>query len=131
LRSRLHEILDAGHEVALHGYTHRSPAALSRAEEEDELVRARAVLEGLGAELQGYRSPSWEFSEHTVGLLAEHGLRTWAQALLNWGVSDPRVSVSIPATASAAHMTDNCAVGAARRFDAAFRARVATLAARL
>ena len=66
-----------------------------------------------------------------LSFLAEHGLRTWAQALLNWGVSDPRVSVSIPATASAAHMTDNCAVGAARRFDAAVRARVATLAARL
>jgi peptidoglycan/xylan/chitin deacetylase (PgdA/CDA1 family) len=72
---RVREILAAGHEVALHGYTHRSPAGLSRPEEEEELTRARAVLEGLGAELQGYRSPSWEFSEHTIELLAAHGLR--------------------------------------------------------
>ena len=72
---RVRQILAAGHEVGLHGYTHRSPAALSREEEEDELVRAKAILEGLGAELAGYRSPSWEFSDHTVGLLAEHGLR--------------------------------------------------------
>jgi aryl-alcohol dehydrogenase-like predicted oxidoreductase len=63
--------------------------------------------------------------------LADHGLQTWAQALLNWGVSDPRVSVSIPATADAAHAADNCAVARARRFDAAARERVAALAARL
>ena len=72
---RVRQILAAGHEVGLHGYTHRSPAALSREEEEDELVRAGAILEALGAELHGYRSPSWEFSEHTVELLAAHGLR--------------------------------------------------------
>jgi peptidoglycan/xylan/chitin deacetylase (PgdA/CDA1 family) len=72
---RVRDILAAGHEVALHGYTHRSPATLARAEEEAELVRAKGVLEGLGAAPVGYRSPSWEFSAHTVGLLAEHGLR--------------------------------------------------------
>jgi peptidoglycan/xylan/chitin deacetylase (PgdA/CDA1 family) len=72
---RVREILAAGHEVALHGYTHRSPATLPREEEEAELVRASEILTGLGATLAGYRSPSWEFSDHTVGLLAEHGLR--------------------------------------------------------
>jgi peptidoglycan-N-acetylglucosamine deacetylase len=71
---RVREILAAGHEVGLHGYTHRSPAALPPEEEREELVQATRVLEDLGAELHGYRSPSWEFSAHTVGLLAEHGL---------------------------------------------------------
>jgi peptidoglycan/xylan/chitin deacetylase (PgdA/CDA1 family) len=71
---RVREIVAAGHEVGLHGYTHRSPATLSREEEESELVRARAILEDLGAAPVGYRSPSWEFSAHTVELLAEHGL---------------------------------------------------------
>jgi aryl-alcohol dehydrogenase-like predicted oxidoreductase len=66
-----------------------------------------------------------------LAFLAEYGLRTWAQALLNWGVSDPRVSVGIPATRNPAHMADNCAVGRARRFDAAVRERVAALAERL
>jgi aryl-alcohol dehydrogenase-like predicted oxidoreductase len=66
-----------------------------------------------------------------LGFLAEYGLTTWAQALLNWGVSDPRVSVTIPATRSAAHARDNCAVGDARRFDADARDRVAALARRL
>ena len=66
-----------------------------------------------------------------LAFLADYGLTTWAQALLNWGVSDPRVSVSIPATRDARHAEDNCAVGAARRFDDAARERVAALAARL
>jgi peptidoglycan-N-acetylglucosamine deacetylase len=72
---RVRDIVAAGHEVGLHGYTHRSPATLPREEEEAELVRARAILEDLGAQPVGYRSPSWEFSAHTIGLLDEHGLR--------------------------------------------------------
>jgi aryl-alcohol dehydrogenase-like predicted oxidoreductase len=63
-----------------------------------------------------------------LGFLADYGLRTWAQALLNWGVSEPRVTVSIPATSDVAHAVDNCAVGRARRFDVAARERVAALA---
>lgn len=40
------------------------------------------------------------------------------------------MTVSIPATRDAGHAGENCAVGAARRFDAAARERVATLAGR-
>src|SRR3954471_19459458 len=40
---RVREILAAGHEVGLHGYTHRSPATLSREEEEGELVKAKGI----------------------------------------------------------------------------------------
>lgn len=71
---RVREIVADGHEVGLHGYTHRSPTALADGEEEAELVRARAVLEGLGATLHGYRSPSWDFSADTLALLAKHGV---------------------------------------------------------
>jgi diketogulonate reductase-like aldo/keto reductase len=84
------------------------------------------VMRPLGQGALARRSPP----ARELGFLADHGLRTWAQALLNWGVSDPRVSVSIPATANPAHMADNCAVGPARRFDAATRERVAALAER-
>jgi peptidoglycan/xylan/chitin deacetylase (PgdA/CDA1 family) len=71
---RVREIVAAGHELALHGHTHRSPATLTRDEEAEELSRARAVLGAFGTPVTGYRSPSWEFSAHTVDLLAEHGL---------------------------------------------------------
>lgn len=69
--------------------------------------------------------------ESEIAFLEAYGLRTWAQALLNWGVSDPRVTVTIPATRRVEHMADNCAVGVARRFDAVARERVEKLAARL
>ena len=71
--ARVQEILAAGHELAHHGYTHTSPTRLSRDEEEHELVQALEVLRSFGAEVTGYRSPSWDFSPHTLGLLADHG----------------------------------------------------------
>lgn len=85
------------------------------------------VMRPLGQGSLARRAPA----SRELAFLADYGLRTWAQALLNWGISDARVSVSIPATSNPAHMADNCAVGAARRFDEAARARVAALAARL
>ena len=70
---RVDEIVARGHEIAHHGYTHTSPTRLSPQEEERELVKGREVLEALGAEVRGYRSPSWDFSEATLGLLERHG----------------------------------------------------------
>jgi peptidoglycan/xylan/chitin deacetylase (PgdA/CDA1 family) len=69
---RVEAIVRAGHELAVHGYTHTAPAKLSRDEEESELTRARAILEGFGPRVTGYRSPSWDFSPHTVDLLEQH-----------------------------------------------------------
>jgi len=71
---KVRDMLAQGHEVGVHGYTHRSPTDLSREEEEEELRKALAVLRDLGAEPEGYRSPSWDFSEDTLSLLAAAGL---------------------------------------------------------
>ncbi len=69
------EILGAGHEVGLHGYTHRGPGRLSGVDEEiAELDRSLDVLHSLGAEPVGFRSPSWDFGERTLELLAERGV---------------------------------------------------------
>lgn len=72
---RVREILAAGHEIGHHGYTHTSPMKLTPAQEEEELVRAKRILEDLGADIVGYRSPSWEFSPVTLSLLAKNGFR--------------------------------------------------------
>lgn len=72
---RVEEILAAGHEIGHHGYTHTSPARLTREQEEAELLRGREALTMLGAEVVGYRSPSWDFSPSTLDLLVEHGFR--------------------------------------------------------
>jgi peptidoglycan/xylan/chitin deacetylase (PgdA/CDA1 family) len=76
---QLAAIIAAGHEVAVHGYTHTPPARLSPAEEEAELVKARALLEAAGATITGYRSPSWDVSPVTLDLLAKHGFRYSSQ----------------------------------------------------
>jgi peptidoglycan-N-acetylglucosamine deacetylase len=71
---RVRSIVDAGHELAHHGYTHTSPTAMSRVEEEAELVRGLEVLRAF-APVEGYRSPSWDFSAATLELLQQHGFR--------------------------------------------------------
>ena len=70
---RVKEIAAAGHEVAHHGYTHTSPTKLARQEEERELTKGLEILRSFGAEVVGYRSPSWDFSAHTEDLLQRHG----------------------------------------------------------
>ena len=66
-------IVEAGHEVAHHGHSHTSPTSLSAAEEREELAAGLEALRALGADVVGYRSPSWEFSTATLDLLFEAG----------------------------------------------------------
>ena len=69
-------ILAAGQEIGQHGYSHQPPATLTREEEEVALVRCNDIIRRLsGAPAQGYRSPAWDLSPHTVSLLLEHGFR--------------------------------------------------------
>jgi aryl-alcohol dehydrogenase-like predicted oxidoreductase len=44
-------------------------------------------------------------------VLRDLGADTWAQALLRWTLSDPRVHVTIPATSSVAHVRSNAMAG--------------------
>jgi len=67
-------VVEAGHEVGHHGWTHVPPASLSREQEEAELVRANEQIKKLtGRYARGYRSPSWDLSPHSVELLLKHG----------------------------------------------------------
>src|SRR3954470_3104781 len=67
-------VVDAGHEIAHHGWTHRPPATLTREKEEEELARGNeAIKRILGHYARGYRSPSWDLSPHSVELMLKHG----------------------------------------------------------
>ena len=68
------DIRARGHEAAHHGYMHEPPATLSRDEEADVLDRGIEILERIAGERPiGYRSPSWDLSEHSLELLADRG----------------------------------------------------------
>jgi peptidoglycan/xylan/chitin deacetylase (PgdA/CDA1 family) len=67
-------VVNAGHEVGHHGWTHRIPATLGREVEEQELVRGNEAIKRLtGKYARGYRSPSWDLSPFSIELLLKHG----------------------------------------------------------
>jgi peptidoglycan/xylan/chitin deacetylase (PgdA/CDA1 family) len=75
-------ILDHGHEVGIHGYTHTRPTLLTRSEERLELERALDVFTTAGAKVTGYRAPGWDPSDETVNLLEARGI-TYASQLMD------------------------------------------------
>ena len=60
--------------------------------------------------------------------LSRFGVKTWAQALLKWAVSDPRVHCAIPATSQPQRARENAAEGDEPFLDQAARDYVADLA---
>ena len=65
-------ILDAGHEIGLHGYLHRAPVNLTVEAEREEIERGVAALDRHGVKAVGYRSPGWEATIQTYRLLREY-----------------------------------------------------------
>jgi peptidoglycan-N-acetylglucosamine deacetylase len=64
----------SGHEVAVHGWIHERNTLLGRADELDLAGRAMDTLEKLsGTRPTGIRTPSWDFSAHTLEVIRELG----------------------------------------------------------
>jgi len=67
-------IVERGHEVAHHSYSHRPPAAMTAAEQRADFERGMAVFAAQGIEISGHRAAGWESTWDTPALVAEHGL---------------------------------------------------------
>ena len=68
--------VEAGHELAHHGWTHRLPVTMERAEEEEEIVRGNESIKRIsGRNARGYRSPAWDLSPNSIELLLKHGIK--------------------------------------------------------
>ncbi len=147
----LEELKEAG-QVAAIGATHYSPGAFGELRAVMQTGRVSAIqipynprereverdLLPLAAELglgvvvmrpfgEGdlFRRPP---ADAALRPLAPFGVRTWAQALLKWGLSDPRCHVAIPATSRPERVSENAAAGAPPWFGPEERAYVARLA---
>ena len=69
-------VVDAGHEIGVHGYTHENPIAMTREQEEAILDRCiDLITEVSGKRPTGYVAPWWEFSPVTNELLLERGIK--------------------------------------------------------
>ena len=69
-------VVDAGHEIGVHGYTHENPIAMTREQETAVLLRCIDLITDVaGKRPTGYVAPWWEFSPVTNELLLEHGIK--------------------------------------------------------
>lgn len=69
-------IVDAGHEIGAHGYSHENPIAMTEKQETDVLLKSMELIEKVsGKKPTGYVAPWWEFSNITNELLLEHGFK--------------------------------------------------------
>ena len=65
----------AGHEIGIHGWIHERNSELPPADERELQMRAADVLEKIsGVRPVGIRTPSWDFSQHTLAISREMGL---------------------------------------------------------
>lgn len=67
--------VEGGHEVGIHGWIHERNTLLPAAAERELQLRSADALEQVaGVRPVGIRTPSWDFSEHTLGITREMGL---------------------------------------------------------
>ena len=68
-------VVEAGHEVGIHGWIHERNSVLPAAAERDLQKRSADTLERMaGVRPVGIRTPSWDFSAHTLAISREMGL---------------------------------------------------------
>lgn len=68
-------VIAEGHEIGIHSWIHELNSQLPPAAERDLQMRAADTLEKVsGKRPVGIRTPSWDFSEHTLAITREMGL---------------------------------------------------------
>ena len=69
-------VVEAGHEIGIHGYTHENPISMTREQEEAVLDKCiDLVTKVSGKRPTGYVAPWWEFSTVTNELLLKRGIK--------------------------------------------------------
>lgn len=73
---QIQQVVKAGHELGVHGYSHENPIAMTPRQEEDVLDKCIDLLKKIsGRKPTGYVAPWWEFSPVTAELLQKKGFK--------------------------------------------------------
>ncbi|MER1967575.1 polysaccharide deacetylase [Castellaniella sp. GW247-6E4] len=73
---QLKAVVEAGHEIGMHGYSHENPIAMTAKQEEDVMDKSIELITQLcGKRPTGYVAPWWEFSTITNELLLKKGIK--------------------------------------------------------
>ena len=76
-------VVDAGHEIGMHGYSHENPIAMTPIQEEAVMDKCIDLIEKVsGRRPTGYVAPWWEFSPITNELLLAKGIK-YDHSLMN------------------------------------------------
>src|SRR6266851_1737763 len=68
-------VVGEGHEIGIHGWIHERNSTLGYRDERDLMLRAADTLETItGRRPVGMRTPSWDYSQHTLAIIREMGL---------------------------------------------------------
>lgn len=70
----MQQIVDQGHELASHGYSHKRFDAMTETEAEDEIVKSLEILKKFYP-VVSFRAPNLEFPEKFLPLLEKNGIR--------------------------------------------------------
>ncbi|KAF2187487.1 glucose 1-dehydrogenase [Zopfia rhizophila CBS 207.26] len=72
---QIKKIVDKGHEIALHGYTHEFVSTLSEQQQRDVLEKSiQVITDFTGKKPRGWTAPAWSTSNETIKLLEEFGI---------------------------------------------------------
>ncbi len=80
---QMQAVADAGHEIAMHGYSHENPIAMTPEQEEAIVDKSIECIKRLcGRSPRGYVAPWWELGPKTNELLLARGIK-YDHSLMN------------------------------------------------
>ena len=90
------KLLEEGHELANHGYSHKNMSKLSDAAANEEIRKTEVLLQQLGVNNKLFAPPSGDFDAQTVKLAKKQGLYTilWTLDTVDWRKPDPASVIS-------------------------------------
>jgi polysaccharide deacetylase family protein (PEP-CTERM system associated) len=68
------DIKSEGHEIGIHGYTHKGLNAHNKISFDNEIKKTVSILKNHGVEPRGYRSPFFTRSDFLYEILSKHGI---------------------------------------------------------